>query len=81
MNGYGITLGALADDIEDQLQRQGWTLGDRAERFQRWANEISSLRIHELLTETESDRARKRLWKKITTTAHALPVPGQEVEP
>ena len=71
--GYEIAFGALADDIEDQLQRQGWTLGDRAERFQRWADEISSLRIHELLTEAESDRARMRLWKQIAP--HALPLP------
>ena len=73
MNGYGISFGALADDIEDQLRRQGWTLGDQAGRYQRWADEISSLRIHQLLTEAESNRARKRLWKEITAAAVPLP--------
>ena len=78
MSGYSITFGALCDDIEVQLQRQGFTLGDRATLFQRWATEISSLRIHGLLTETESDRARKRLWKELQGTA--LPLPAGEVE-
>ena len=79
MKGYGIEFGALSDDIEVQLQRQGFTLGDRAERTQRWANEICSLRIHGLLTEAESDRARKRLWKELTATVK--PLPAGEVQP
>ena len=78
MSGYDISFGALCDDIEDQLQRQGFTLGDRAPLFERWATEISNLRIHGLLTEAESDRARKRLWKELTATAK--PLPAGEVE-
>lgn len=78
MSGYGITFGAMCDDIEIQLQRQGFTLGDRAPLFQRWSAEIGSLRIHGLLTEAESDRARKRLWKELTATAK--PLPAGEVE-
>lgn len=78
MKGYGVEFGALADDIEVQLQRQGVTLGDRAPLFERWATEIYSLRIHGLLTESESDRARKRLWKELTATVK--PLPGVEVE-
>jgi len=79
MRAYGIEFGALSDDIEVQLQRQGFTLGDRAERIQRWATEISSLRIHGLLTESESDRARKRLWKELTQTVK--PLPAAELQP
>lgn len=52
-NGYGITFGALCDDIEIQLQRQGFTLGDRAPLFQRWSTEISSLGIHGLLKDSD----------------------------
>lgn len=78
MTGYGVTFGALCDDIEVQLQRQGFTLGDRAALLQRWSTEISSLRIHGLLTEAESDRARKRLWKELTATVKTLP--AEEVE-
>lgn len=77
MNGYGVEFGALCDDIEVQLQRQGFTLGDRAVLFQRWATEISSLRIHGLLTESESDRAHKRLWKEPTQTVKPLPQGGR----
>ena len=79
MKGYGIEFGALCDDIEVQLQRQGFTLGDQAERLQRWANEITSLRIHGLLTESESDRARKRMWKELT--AIVKPIPAVDVQP
>ena len=79
MSGYGVEFGALCDDIEVQLQRQGFTLGDRAVLFQRWSTEISSLRIHGLLTESESDRARKRLWKELTATVK--PLPSKETQP
>lgn len=79
MKGYDIEFGALCDDIEVQLQRQGLTLGNRAERTQRWANEITSLRIHGLLTEAESDRARRRLWKELTQAVR--PLPAGEVQP
>jgi hypothetical protein len=75
-------MGALADDIEVQLRHQCLSLGSRsdADRIQRWANEISSLGIHGLLTEAERDRARKRLMKEIRLLvrplpAHALPLP------
>lgn len=84
---FSLSMGALADDIEVQLRQQGLTLGSRsdADRIQRWANEISSLGIHGLLTEAERDRARKRLLKEIRPlvrplSTHALPVPVPEVE-
>jgi hypothetical protein len=68
VKGYGISFGALSDDIEDQLLRQGFTLGDKAQKTQRCADYISFLRIHSILTETESDRARERLMKEIKRT-------------
>ena len=78
---YSLSMGALSDPIEVQLQQQGLTLGsaDYAQRVERWANEISGLRIHGLLTEAESDRARKRLMKEIR--GQVRPLPGGEVQP
>jgi hypothetical protein len=66
---YGLEMGALSDDIEDQLQRQGLTLGsiDSVRRVQGWADAITSLGIQELLTMAERDKARKRLMKRIST--------------
>lgn len=72
---FNLAMGALCDPIEVQLRRQGLTLGspDYAQRVERWATEISSLRIHGLLTEAESDRARKRLVKEILAEVRPLP--------
>ena len=76
---FSLAMGALCDPIEEQLQRQGLTLGDYAQRVGRWAAEISDLRIHGLLTEAESDRARNRLMKELK--AAVKPVSGGEVQP
>lgn len=72
---FSLAMGALSDPIEEQLQRQGLTLGsaDYAQRVERRATEISNLRIHGLLTEAESDRARKRLIKEIRPSIRPLP--------
>ena len=77
---YGLTFGAMADDIEVQLRRQGLTLGskDSEHRIQRWADEITSLGIHELLTNSERDRARKRLMKVIRPLVRPVTPAGQE---
>ena len=74
---YGLTFGAMADDIEVQLQRQGLTLGskDATHRIQRWADEITNLGIHGLLTGAERDCARKRLIKEIKPLVRSLRVP------
>lgn len=74
---YGLTFGALADPIEVQLRRQGHTLGskDATHRIQRWADEITSLGIHQLFTGAERDRARKRLMKEIKSLVRPLPAP------
>lgn len=79
---FSLSMGALADDIEVQLRQQGLTLGDRsdADRIQRWANEISSLGIHGLLTEAERDRARKRLRREIRLLVRPLPLPVSDAD-
>ena len=69
---YGITLGALSDPIEQQLQRQGFTLRDRAKLLQAHANAITRLRIAGILTEAEAGRARKRLMREITSAVRPL---------
>jgi hypothetical protein len=78
VKGYGISFGALSDDIEDQLLRQGFTLGDKAQKTQRCADYISYLRIHSMLTETESDRARQRLMKEIKRDVRSIPTTPPE---
>ena len=70
---FSVSVGALCDPIEDQLQRQGLTLGDAAKQIQGWANAITDLAIFELLTETERNRARRRLMKRISSRIQRLP--------
>lgn len=79
---FSLSMGALADDIEAQLHQQGLTLSSLADvdRIQRWANEISSLGIHGLLTEAERDRAGKRLIEKIRPLVRPLPALPTPIE-
>ena len=63
---FGLTFGALCDDIEVQLRRQGLTLGSDAGMVQRWVSSWHELRTSGLITNGESDRARDRLMKRIT---------------
>ena len=70
---YGITLGALNDPLEQQLQRQGFTLRDRADLLQAHANAITQLLIAGIFTEAEADRARKRLMREINSAVRHLP--------
>lgn len=72
MSAFQITFGALAGDIEDQLRPQGLTLGSRASMIHRAAENISYLAIHGLLTDSEKDRARKRLMKEIKVAVKAI---------
>ena len=77
---FGLCLSALADDLEVQLQKQGLTLGDQAQLLQRHADAITLLRIHEVITGAESDRARERLFKRIRRTVQPLTKPGTTTE-
>jgi hypothetical protein len=72
---FHLSLRTLSVDIAIQLREQGLTLGSQSDsnRVQRWANEINGLAILGLLTESERDRARKRLLKKIRLMVRPLP--------
>lgn len=58
---FWMRLGCLAAPIEEQLNEQGLTLGESAQHMQSNADSISNLYIQDLLTEAETERARKRL--------------------
>ena len=69
---FGITMGALADPLEEQLNNQGLTLGDNAQRLEEDATAITRCRIRGLITEGESEKARKRLMKYIKQAVKPL---------
>jgi hypothetical protein len=70
-----INLGATAPPIEEQLRDQGFRLDmDPLQRayLQRDTDEVARLRVRCVLTETESDKARKRIFQIIKKQAKPL---------
>jgi hypothetical protein len=62
----GIHFGALCAPIVQQLLEQEVTaIPDNINQLQDYANSITMLYIHGILTELETHNARKRLMKKI----------------
>ena len=57
--------GFLSPSYEEQANEQGFTLGDQAEKFQRWGEYILELRIFNTITDGETDKALQRLQKKL----------------
>jgi hypothetical protein len=57
--------GALADTYEKQANKQGFTLGDRAEWIQRVGFGLVCAHIHGCITDAEYDKILQRFQKKI----------------
>jgi len=70
-----IAFGALSLPIDEQLKDQGLKLNmsptSRA-HLQRDADEVARLRVRRVLTEAESDKARKRIFQIIKKQAKPL---------
>jgi hypothetical protein len=70
-----ISFGALSPRIEEQLQEQGLGLDMeplQRQYLQRDVDEVSRLRVRCVLTESESDKARKRIMQIIKKQARPL---------
>jgi hypothetical protein len=63
-----LSLGALCDPISKQLE--GFAPKEDLERFDKWHDAINLCYIHGLVGEAETERARKRLMKKIQETVN-----------
>ena len=57
--------GALSDTYEKQANKQGFTLGDRAEWIQRVGFGLVCAHIHGCITDAEYDKILQRFMKKI----------------
>lgn len=68
-----ITLGAMAEPLSEQLA--GIIHPNFVEQFDKDASAISRLYIRGMITDAESNKARKRLMKKILFTVSNLPHP------
>jgi hypothetical protein len=70
-----VSLGALSPPIGEQLREQGLKLDmDPLQRgyLQRDADEVTRLRVRCILTEAESDKARRRIFQIIKKQAKPL---------
>lgn len=59
-----IGFGILYDDINEQLERQGYTI-DNPEWYEKRRTDINTLMFCGLLTDAETEKAFKRLFKMI----------------
>ena len=61
----GFRHGTLCDSYEKQANKQGFTLEDKAELFDKIAFSYNMLRIHGFLTDKQADIVCKKIQKQI----------------
>lgn len=61
----GFSYGPLSKRLEVQAQEQGYTLGKKAEHFERCIDAIFILMFGDILTDSQMDKAYRKLNKKI----------------
>ena len=57
--------GALCDSYEKQANEQGFTLGEKAELFDKIGFSYNLLRIHGYLTDSQADMVCKKIQKNL----------------
>lgn len=72
MAEVGFYHGALADSYEKQANQQGYTLGDKAELFDKIGFSFNMLHLHGLLTDSQADRVLAKLSKKLGASLKPL---------
>ena len=75
MAEVGFYHGALADRYEKQANEQGYTLGDRAELFDKIGYSYNLLRMHGYLTDSQADSVCQKIQKKLV--ANLKPLKGE----
>lgn len=61
----GLTYGAFFPKLEEQANKQGYTLGDKADHFQHLRECVISLGMAGILTNYQADKCLQRLHKKV----------------
>lgn len=61
----GFRHGAFADSYEKQANEQGYTLGEKAEFFDKVAFSYNLLRIHGFLTDSQEVQVCKKIQKRL----------------
>lgn len=68
MKEFGIHFAAYGPNIEDQLKEQGirFIVDTDSKLVQRWADSVTNLRISGIITDSDAEKANKRIMKQIT---------------
>lgn len=67
----GLHYGALADPIEQQLNNQGFTLGDAKESIEKLQHALTTCMFH-LLTDAQYQTCLKKFHKKVMKSVKPL---------
>lgn len=74
----GFYHGVLAHKYEEQANKQGFTLGDKAEYFDKIAFSYNMLRIHGFLTDKQADMVCQKIQKQLMKNIKPLPEPSED---
>lgn len=67
----GFSYGAFAESLEEQANKQGYTLGKDAEKYEKIRNAINMCGFH-VATESQIDSMLKKLQKKVVDSLAIL---------
>ena len=70
----GISYGLLFDPIEEQLNKQGYTLGKEAEKYEESRKAIFQLMFNDIATGSQSNSMFKKLHNKVMKNIKPLEV-------
>lgn len=72
MANIGFYHSAFADSYEKQANKQGYTLGEKAEEFDKIAFAYNMLRIHGYFTEKQEERICQKIQKQLVASLKPL---------
>lgn len=76
MAEIGFYHGAFVDSYEKQANDQGYTLGDKAEMFDKIAFSYNMLRIHGFLTDKQEESICQKIQKRLVKNLKPLKSAG-----
>ena len=72
MTDYHMYFSIIAEPLESQLNKQGYTLGENPERYDTMLKHIFAFHMNGILTKGETDRALERYNKFIRKIAKEI---------
>lgn len=67
-----IRFGALSPPLEEQVNKQGFTLGDKAEFFDKVSEAYITLRLGGFLTDSQADSICRKITRRLAKSCRKL---------